>query len=203
MKCSFDQATTSSLILANGRTNDFHPSIFPNWYAGQRLAPTSRDRRHIERLPDLGILSLVVGALAITLTVCAGNRLRSKTGSSNVATQLILHRHQLLSITRRDLNVRQKTPEEIEAMALEKPSSAPVVSEQRLFGVDDRDRFYLNILRVRQFDRRKYCLLTHHDRIADMTLSMRFPRKRKEAGVISFKISLEGVNRYQGETILR
>jgi len=97
--------------------------------------------------------------------------------------------------------VRQKTPEEIEALALEKPSSAPAVSEQGLFGVDDRDRFYLNILRVRQSDRRKYCLLTHHDRINDMTLSMRFPRKRNEAGIISFKISFEGANRYQGETI--
>ncbi|MEP5985300.1 hypothetical protein, partial [Roseibium sp.] len=65
--------------------------------------------------------------------------------------------------------MRQKTPEEIEAMALEAPSSAPAVSEQRLFGVDDRDRFYLNILCVRQSDRRKHCLLTHHDRINEMT----------------------------------
>ncbi len=86
-------------------------------------------------------------------------------------------------------------------MALEAPSTAPAVSETKLFGVDDRDRYYLKILRVRQSDRRKYCLVTHHDRINEMTLSMRFPHKRNEAGVISFKISFEGANRYQGETI--
>lgn len=86
-------------------------------------------------------------------------------------------------------------------MALEAPSSAPVVSEHRLFGVDDRDRYYVKILRFRQSDKRKYCLVTHHDRINELTLSMRFPRKRKEAGAISFKISFEGANRYQGETI--
>jgi len=45
--------------------------------------------------------------------------------------------------------MRQKTPEEIEAMVLDAPSSAPAVSENKLFGVDDRDRFYLKILRVR------------------------------------------------------
>lgn len=86
-------------------------------------------------------------------------------------------------------------------MALDAPSTAPAASETKLFGVDDRDRYYLNIVRVRQSDGRKYCLLTHRDRINDMTLSMRFPHKRNEAGVISVKISFDGANRYQGETI--
>lgn len=99
------------------------------------------------------------------------------------------------------MNMAQKTPEEIEAMALEAPSTAPAVSKTELFGADDRDRYYLYIQRVRPSDRRKYCLLTHHDRINEMTLSMRFPHKRNEAAVISFKISFEGANGYQGETI--
>lgn len=85
-------------------------------------------------------------------------------------------------------------------MALETPSSAPAVSEIKLFGVDDRDRYYLNILRVRQSDRREYCLLTHHDRIDDMTLSMSFPSKRKEAGVISIQVPFRGTP-YQGKAI--
>jgi len=85
-------------------------------------------------------------------------------------------------------------------MALEPPSTAPAVSEITLFGVDDRDRYYLNILRVRQSDRRKYCLLTHHDRINEMTLSMRFPRKRREAGVISIQVPFRGAS-YRGKAI--
>ena len=95
----------------------------------------------------------------------------------------------------------QKTPEEIEAMALEAPSTAPAVSKTGLFGADDRDRYYLDIQRVRPSDRRKYCLVTHHDRINEMTLTMRFPHKRNEAAIISFQISFEGASGYQGETI--
>ncbi len=86
-------------------------------------------------------------------------------------------------------------------MALEAPSAAPAISEEKLYGAADRDYFHLVINHITHSDGREYCILTHHDHVNEITLTMKFPRSATEAGVLSFKIPFQGKGAYRGKRI--